>query len=70
MKVEHITSLLEFCLKTTYFQFQGSFYEHISGAAMGSPISPIVANLSMEDFEVKAINTAKESSQNVEEVCG
>ena len=27
MKVEHITSLLEFCLKTTYFQFQGRFYE-------------------------------------------
>ena len=59
MKVEHITSLLEFCLKTTYFQFQGSFYEQISGAAMGSPISSIVANLFMEDFEVKAINTAK-----------
>ena len=59
MKVEHITSLPEFCLKTTYFQFQGSFYEQINGAAMGSPISPIVANLFMEDFEVKAINTAK-----------
>ena len=26
---------------------------------MGSPISPIVANLFMEDFEVKAIQTAK-----------
>ena len=26
---------------------------------MGSPNSPIVANLSMEDFEVKAINTAQ-----------
>ena len=59
MKVEHITSLLEFCLKTTYFQFQGSFYEQINGAAMGSPINPIVANLFMEDFEVKTINTAK-----------
>ena len=59
MKVEHITSLLEFCLKTTYFQFQGTFYEQISRAAMGSPVSPIVANLFMEDFEVKAINTAK-----------
>ena len=59
MKVEHITSLLEFALKTTYFQFQGSFYEQISGAAIGSPISPIVANLFMEDFEVKAINTAQ-----------
>ena len=53
MKVEHITSLLEFCLKTTYFQFQGSFYQQINGAAMGSPISPIVANLFMEDFEVR-----------------
>ena len=26
---------------------------------MGSPISPIVANLYMEDFEIKAIKTAK-----------
>ena len=61
MKVEHITSLLEFCLKTTYFQFQGSFYEQINGAAMGSPISPIVANLFMEEFEVRAIQTTKNS---------
>ena len=58
MRVEHITSLLEFCLKTTYFQFQGSFNEQINGAAMGSPISCIVANLFMEVFEVKAIQTA------------
>ena len=59
MKVEHITCLLEFCLKTAYFQFQGNFYEQISGAAMGSPISPIVANLFIEEFEVRAIQTAK-----------
>ena len=58
MKVEHIISLLEFCLKTTYFQFQGRFFEQLQGAAMGSPISPIVANLFMEDFEIKAINSA------------
>ena len=58
MKVEHIISLLEFCLKTTYFQFQGRFYEQLHGAAMGSPISPIVANLYMEDFEIKAISSA------------
>ena len=57
MKVEHITSLLKFCLKTTYFQFQGRFYEQLHGAAMGPPISPIVANLYMEDFETKAISS-------------
>ena len=59
MSVEHIISLLDFCLKTTYFQFQGRFFEWPQGAAMGSPISPIVANLYVEDFEIKVINTAE-----------
>ena len=59
MKAEQIISLLEFCLKTTYFQFHGRFYEQLQGAAMGSPISLIVANLCMEDFQIKAINSAE-----------
>ena len=59
MKVEQIISLLEFCLKTTYFQFQDRFCEQLQGAALGSPISAIVANPYMEDFETKAINTAE-----------
>ena len=58
MTVKHISCLLEFCLMNTYFTFQGRFYEQIEGAAMGSPISPIVANLFMEDLEIKAINTS------------
>ena len=40
--------LLGFCLHNTYFSFQNKFYEQFEGAAMGSPISPIVANLYME----------------------
>ena len=59
MSVVQIISLLEFCLKTTYVQFKGRFYEQLQVAAMGSTISPIVANLYMEDFENKAINTAE-----------
>ena len=59
MSIEQIISLLEFCLKTSHFQFQGRFIEQLQGAAMGSPISPIVANLYMEDFENKAMNTAE-----------
>ena len=58
MTVSHITCLLEFCLKSTYFTFQGKHCEQLEGAAMGSPVSPIVANLYMENFEVEAINTA------------
>ena len=58
MTVNHICCLLEFCLKNTYFQFKGRYYEQMEGAAMGSPISPIVANLFMEDLEVQAIMTS------------
>ena len=58
MTVEHIISLLEFCLKTTYFQFQGKYFEQIQEAAMGS-LSTKVVNLYMEEFEIMAINTAE-----------
>ena len=53
-EVEDIILLLEFCLKNTYFSFQGQFYEQVEGAAMGSPVSPIVANLYMEYLEQKS----------------
>ena len=58
MKVGDIILLLEYCLKNTYFSFQGHFYEQVEGAAMGSPVSPIVANLYMEYLEQKALSTA------------
>ena len=58
LPVEDITLLLRFCLKNTYFPFQGQFYEQVKGAAIGSPVSPIVANLCMENLEQKALSTA------------
>ena len=58
MEVGDIILLLEFCLKNTYFSFQGQFYEQVEGAAMGSPISPIIAHLYMEYLEEKALSTA------------
>ena len=61
MEVSDIILLLEFCLKNTYFSFQDQFYEWVEGAAMGSPVSPIVANLYMEYLEQKALSTAPHS---------
>ena len=58
MTVNQIFCLLEFCLNSTYFTFQGKMYEKVKGAAMGSPISPKVANLFMEDLETKGLATA------------
>ena len=69
MSVSNITCLLEFCLKSTYFIFQGRYFEQQEGAAMGSPISPIVANLYMEHFEVKAINSSPQPL-SLEKICG
>ena len=56
LPVEDIILLLEFCLEKTYFSFQGWFYEQVKGVAVGSPVSPIVANLFMEYFEQKALS--------------
>ena len=58
MNTRHIIRLLEFCLRSTYFVFQGQYYEQTEGAAMGSPLSPIIANIYMEHFETRALETA------------
>ena len=58
MTVKNTICLLEFCLRSTYFTFQNQYYEQVEGAAMGSPISPIMANLYMENFETRAISTS------------
>jgi len=42
----------------TYFCIHGQFYEQMEGVAMGSPLSPVIANFFMEDFEKKALEQA------------
>ena len=61
--------LLGFCLTNIYFTFQDQFYEQVEGAAMGSLVSPIVANLYMKYFEQRTLSTASHP-QALVEVCG
>ena len=56
LTLENVLSLLEFCLTTTYFVYDGVYYRQCFGAPMGAPISPGVADLTMEDFEEEALN--------------
>ncbi|XP_072047107.1 uncharacterized protein [Amphiura filiformis] len=58
LEVEDIMSLMKFVLTTTYFTFRGTIYKQKFGAAMGSPVSPLTANIFMEWLEQQAILTA------------
>lgn len=52
------TKLVKISLTSTYFCFEGELYEQTCGVAMGSPLSPMISNLLMEDFESKALSSA------------
>ena len=61
LEIEDIMALLDFVLNTTYFTFRNTIYQQKFGTAMGSQVSPIVANLFMEHMEQEAIATARNS---------
>ena len=54
LSIDEIITLLCFTLSNNYFK--DKTYKQIHGCAMGSPVSPIIANLCMEEIEELAIN--------------
>ncbi|XP_071441632.1 uncharacterized protein [Hetaerina americana] len=50
--------LFHHALTSTYFTFDNSYYEQKDGVAMGSPLSPAIANFFMEEFEEHALQSA------------
>jgi hypothetical protein len=52
---EDILRLFRHVLTTSYFSFNGQFYEQINGVAMGLPLSPVIVNFYMENFEEGAL---------------
>lgn len=47
--------LISFCLNEGYFKFKDTYYKQIWGTAMGSSLSPVVANLVMDKLLKKVI---------------
>ena len=55
MSYTEFINVIKFILNNNFFQFNGKFYQQIFGSAMGNLISPILANIVMEDLEVESI---------------
>ena len=53
-----LVDIFRACLSTSYFMWDGDFYEQIDGVAMGSPLSPVIANFYMERFEQLILESA------------
>ena len=55
---DEILALYKHVVTSIYFCVDGQFYEQTDGVAMGSPLSLVIANFYMEDFETKTIEKA------------
>ena len=51
LSVDNILKLSDFVLNHNYFNYDGDHYKQIFGCAMGSAISPVLADLVMEEIE-------------------
>ena len=44
-------------INSTFFSFDNKIFKQIFGMPMGSPLSPILANIVLQDFEQEIITT-------------
>jgi retron-type reverse transcriptase len=51
LNTDEIMELLNICICSTYFKFNDNFFKQLEGTAMGSPISPIFAELFLQKLE-------------------
>ena len=53
--------LLDLCLTSTYFQYNGKHYKQLHGTAMRSPVSVIVAEIVMQQVEERPLETCRQT---------
>ena len=57
LPTDDIMDLLNLCLTSTYFKYNGKHYKQLHGTAMGSPVSVVVAEIVMQNIEEQALAT-------------
>ena len=55
--IYNLMEMLTFCVETTYFGMGSDIYRQQEGLAIGSPLSPVLANIYMEYFEEMALGS-------------
>jgi len=55
LSLTQMISAIDMVLSSTSFVFNGRYYEQIYGSPMGSPLSPILADIVMEDLEIQCL---------------
>ncbi|XP_062713904.1 uncharacterized protein LOC134290731 [Aedes albopictus] len=58
INLDFFIEIVEFCVDASYFCFRGKFYHQKFGTAMGSPLSPILADIVLENLMLWAARTA------------
>ena len=61
LPTEDIMDLLNLCLTSTYFQYNGKHDKQLHGTAMGSPVSVVVAEIVMQHVEERALATCRQT---------
>ena len=61
LPTEDIMDLLNLCLMSTYFQYNGKHYKQLHGTAMGSPVFVVVAEIVMQNIEESALSTCPQT---------
>ena len=57
LPTDDITDRLNLCPTSNYSQYNGKHYKQLHGAAMGSPVSVVVAEIVMQNIEQQALST-------------
>ena len=57
LPTDDIMDLLNLCLTSTYFQYNGKHYKQLHGAAKSSPVSFAVAEIVMQNIEEQVLAT-------------
>jgi len=55
--IDSICELVEFLLQATYFQYEDEFFVQTRGLVLGAPLSPILAEIYLQDHEDNALET-------------